>query len=237
MLFILFFLNFLVASTTIYELEIDSCLHSKAFEVIQGEVGVVEATGKNDGEVEKYLKVVGLGKGYPYCAAGISWSYLEAAKFYQKNRSFIPFPITAGSQVVLNHAIQNGKKVSRDLQKGDFFVWRQKDSYLGHIGVVKSLGEKGWVNTIEFNTSNNDAGNQRDGGGVWEKRRNIIHPLGRMLVRGFVGFKNKTSTLCSPPQKVKIIASNIFELDFLEKLFGDYGTNNITKNLVLNHKK
>lgn len=236
MLFIVLFLNFL-SSTTLYELEIDSCLHSKAFEIIEGEIGVVEATGKNDGEVEKYLKVVGLGKGYPYCAAGISWSYLEAAKYYGQTKSIIPFPLTAGSQVIFSHAIKYGEKITRPLKRGDFFTWRQKSSYLGHIAVVDSVRKAGWVDTIEFNTSSNSAGDQRDGGGVWRKKRNLIHPLGRMMVRGFTGFKNKISNLCAPKKPKNINKSPVFEINFLEKLFRNYRTNILSKELLLNHKK
>lgn len=191
-----------VYSANLYELEIDSCLHSKAFELAQSQIGVTEATGKNDGpEVEAYLRVTGLGKGYPYCAAGISWCYYESAKFFGKKKSFIPFPMTAGSQVVYDHARKKGVKVKRNVKSGDFFVWRKKDSYQGHIGIIEASGEKGWVQTVEFNTSGTRRGDQRDGGGVWRKKRNLIHPLGRLLVRGFVGFKNKASDLCG----VKII--------------------------------
>lgn len=225
--------NFSLFSTTIYEISIDECLHAKAFEIIEGEVGVVEKTGKNDGEVEKYLKVVGLPKGYPYCAAGISWSYLEASKFYGKDKSFIPFPMTAGSQVVLNHAISIGKKVSRNLTKGDFFVWRRKDSYQGHIGVIESLGEKGWVNTIEFNTSGNSTGDQRDGGGVWKKKRNTLQPLGMLLIRGFVGFKNLASDLCSPKEEEKVIEiskTSIVERNIIKETFEMYKSSNFLKN-------
>lgn len=179
-----------------YQIEIDSCLHNKAFEIAEGEIGVTEATGKNDGEVVKYLKVTGLGAGYPYCAAGISWCYLQAAKFFDKGKSFIPFPMTAGSQVVYDHARKTGIKTKNKPIAQDFFIWRKKDSYQGHIGIIAKVARKGWVHTIEFNTSGNRNGDQRDGGGVWRKKRNIIHPLGRLLVRGFVGFKKLPSDLC-----------------------------------------
>lgn len=226
---------FLILITTInlsasrYVLEIDSCLHNKALEIAQGEIGVTEATGKNDGEVEKYLKIIGLGKGYPYCAAGISWSYYQAAKYYNKTKSFIPFPMTAGSQVVYDHARKVGEKGSNNVEPQDFFIWRKKDSYQGHIGIIESIGEKGWVQTIEFNTSGDNRGDQRDGGGVWRKKRNLIHPLGRFLVRGFVGFKKQPSNLCGH-RYIEISKADIIEtrpnyikndryLSILDKLF------------------
>lgn len=201
-----------------YILEIDSCLHEKAFEIAIGEIGVTEATGKNDGpRVEEYLRVVGLSKGYPYCAAGISWCYYKAASFYNKPKSFIPFPMTAGSQTVYNYAIKNGEKSSDNVKSKDFFIWRKKDSYQGHIGIIENVGEKGWVYTIEFNTSNNSTGDQRDGGGVWRKKRNLIHPLGRLRVRGFVGFKKIKSNLCKS-EIITITKSNIVDTYNLKKL-------------------
>ena len=44
----------------------------------ESQVGVVEKTGNNDGvQVEAYLKTVGLGKGYSYCAAFVKWVFLQ----------------------------------------------------------------------------------------------------------------------------------------------------------------
>lgn len=41
----------------------------------KSQLGVKEKTGKNDGpEIEKYLKTVGLGSGYAWCAAFINWT-------------------------------------------------------------------------------------------------------------------------------------------------------------------
>lgn len=213
LLIILLFTTSIFASNR-YVLEIDSCLHEKAFEFAVGEIGVTEATGKNDGpRVEAYLKVTGLGKGFPYCAAGISWSYYQAALFYNKPKSFIPFPMTAGSQVVYDHAIKNGVKSSENVQSKDFFIWRKKDSYQGHIGIIESVGKKGWVNTIEFNTSGDSKGDQRDGGGVWRKKRNLIHPLGILRVRGFVGFKSMQSDLCKP-KMIALTKAEIIETKY-----------------------
>lgn len=189
-----------------YILKIDKCLHEKAFEIAEGEVGTVEKTGNNDGEVEKYLKVVGLGKGFPYCAAGISWSYLQASLFFDSSRTFIPFPLTAGSQVIYDYAVKNGNKA--DTWKpvhGDFSIWRKRDSYQGHIAIIDSVMTKGWVTTVEFNTSGTSHGNQRDGGGVWRKKRNLIQPLGILLIRGFVGFEKQKSKLCN---QVKLISKS-----------------------------
>jgi hypothetical protein len=48
-------------------------------DVYLSQLGVCEATGHNDGrEVEKYLRSVGLGKGYAWCAAFVHWCFDSA---------------------------------------------------------------------------------------------------------------------------------------------------------------
>lgn len=192
---LIIFIMFLTLSTNSlsrkrYILNIDSTLLVRSYSLALTQVGVTEKTGKNDGpQVESYLKVVGLPKGYPYCAAGISWSFWCTAIDLKQNRKFIPFPLTASSQIVYDYSRKNGKEaIDQKSAKYDFFVWRKKDSYGGHIAWIDSVQQKGWVRTLEFNTSAGNAGSQRDGGGVYMKRRNIIHPLGAMAIRGFIGF-------------------------------------------------
>lgn len=126
------------------------------------QIGVREATGKNDGKaVEKYLKVCGLGKGYAWCAAFISWVYKVnkvtefktawAPGWFPKNKSLPLTPSQGGGQTP---------------KPGDVFgIWI--NNRIGHVGLVYVCGDK-VVRTIEGNT--NDAGS-REGDGVYEKRR------------------------------------------------------------------
>ena len=45
-------------------------------ETYTSQIGVREATGRNDGkQVEQYLKSVGLGKGYAWCSAFVRWCF------------------------------------------------------------------------------------------------------------------------------------------------------------------
>ena len=45
-------------------------------ETYTSQIGVREATGKNDGkQVEQYLKAVKLNKGYAWCAAFVKWTF------------------------------------------------------------------------------------------------------------------------------------------------------------------
>src|SRR5690554_6182803 len=48
-------------------------------EIYMGELGVKEATGRNDGHrVGEYLRYCGLGEGYEWCAAFVSWCHKQA---------------------------------------------------------------------------------------------------------------------------------------------------------------
>lgn len=197
---ILIFFSFskFATSRSRYVLKADSCVVTIAQDFAISQVGVTEATGNNDGpEVAAYLKVTGLGIGYPYCAAGISWSFAMAGDSLGIPRKELPVPMTAGSQIAYDHARKNGyKSESNRPEVYDLYIWRRKDSYRGHIGWCYEIGEKGWVRTVEFNTSSGSSGSQDDGQGVWLRKRNILHPLGRLRTRGFVGFKLKPSDLC-----------------------------------------
>jgi hypothetical protein len=118
-----------------YVLNIDSNLVVISHAIAQSQVGVVEKTGKNDGEVDKYMQFLGLGgQKLPYCSGGISWSYLQGSIFLGKDRKFIPFPLSAGSQVAYNYARTKGEEdLSRSIKKYDLFIWRKKEGNQGHI--------------------------------------------------------------------------------------------------------
>jgi hypothetical protein len=54
-------------------------LIQKIVSVYTSQIGVREATGHNDGkEVEMYLSTTGFAKGNPWCAAFVTWTFLEA---------------------------------------------------------------------------------------------------------------------------------------------------------------
>ncbi|WP_317899427.1 CHAP domain-containing protein [Aurantibacillus circumpalustris] len=126
------------------------------------QVGVREATGKNDGrEVEKYLKIVGLGKGYAWCAAFVSWDY-------KVNRITTFKTAWAPAWFPENRILFKGTvlKINTTPQPGDLGgLWINKR--IGHVFIIYAWGDK-TVKTIEGNT--NEAGS-REGDGVYIKRR------------------------------------------------------------------
>lgn len=187
-----------------FELEADSCVVNLATSIAKHQVGVVEATNRNDGYmVNQYQKSVGIRQGNskvtgdPYCAAGVYWSYMTAVDSLGLDKSYIPIPRSGSSQVAYTYAEQKAKIASKqDPTVNDIFIWRKKNSWQGHQGIIIEVGEKGWVYTVEFNTSGNGTTDEREGGGVFIKKRNYRHPLGRLMTRGFVGFKYTDKPVC-----------------------------------------
>ncbi|MEZ4700051.1 MAG: CHAP domain-containing protein [Rhodothermales bacterium] len=149
-------------------------------------------------EVEQFLGSVGLKpiqradgtwKSYPYCAAFVSFCLNAAGEevvyprtrtagarnFIDNARSFIFFP--DGEE---NHPISFGSLRANVVQRGTvtippgtIVVWKAKrdpDDPYGHAGMVVSWeGQAGL--TIEGNTGPGEEGDQREGGGVYLRKR------------------------------------------------------------------
>jgi hypothetical protein len=105
------------------EVEIRKCL----VKVALGQTHVRERTGRNDGiEVQKYLKILHLPEGTPYCGAFVEWVYRQCGV-----NSYVQAPAVAYSwmkypqRLVWNKGAVFGKKSP---QMGDVavFAWRQR---------------------------------------------------------------------------------------------------------------
>ncbi len=139
-------------------------LREKLIEVAESQVGVKEATGKNDGkEVRKYLRLVGLQEGNPYCAAGMSWCHEQLS---------IPNPLSAWSpawfQANLVYVAKQKRIIPFESRKGQVFgIYYDHLQRIGHVGMI--TGETLLhYQTIEFNTS---GAGSREGDGVYRKIR------------------------------------------------------------------
>lgn len=152
-------------------------LPERAIEIAKTQLHVREKTGRNDGEaVESYLKSVGLGKGYAWCAAFVYWCYSQAAKELNINN---PLAKTAG---VLDHwAKTKGAKVKTP-KVGDIFIM-DFGKGAGHTGIVIEV-QGTYVITIEGNTSADPtyASQDREGDGVYIRRRRISS------IKGFIRY-------------------------------------------------
>lgn len=145
-------------------------LRIRAMEIMDSQLFVRELTGKNDGvEVEKYLKSVGLGKGYAWCMAFVYWGFQTGSK---ELGVINPVPKTAG--VLDCYAKAKGMHlVTGDPEEGDQFIM-DFGKGAGHTGVVTEV-KNGRIYTVEGNTSADPSysGEDREGNGVFERARQI----------------------------------------------------------------
>lgn len=170
-----------------YDLHCDGRLIVVSRDSALAQVGTLERTNRNDGAVEKYLKIFAAARGTAYCAAGTYWCYAVAADALSLSQSAIPIPKTLLANAIYDYAVRFGKKSDYSAEIDDLIIWRKARSINGHIERIIEVGEKGWVRTVAFNSSERINGKVREG--VFLKRRNIYHPLSNLMVRGLVGMK------------------------------------------------
>lgn len=159
--------------------------------LVRQQVGVREATGRNDGpQVEAYLRSVGLAKGNPWCMALHYWAFAQVTTKPPIRRSGLVRAVW--NDAVVRSRVEGARdwisSASLDWTRdGDLIVWGFLTSTSGHVERQIQRGRAGWVVTVAGNTSSGDSGSQRDGDGVFIRRRNLRHPLGRMVVFGAIG--------------------------------------------------
>jgi hypothetical protein len=134
-------------------------------EIYSSQLGVREATGKNDGKiVEMYLHSVGLNKGNPWCAAFVHWSLDSAG--YKNN-------ITGWSPTTFNpnNLIYFKNKFKKEPREGDVFsLYFPSLKRIAHTGFFDYKQNSSIYSTVEGNT--NDA-NSREGDGVYRRYRSF----------------------------------------------------------------
>ena len=139
----------------------------------------VREIGKNAGpDVEKYQKSVGLSKGSPWCAAFVSWCYIDskgltkapkwcsgsAVSLFQMARAqkaACVTPVDAG----FASKVKAGMIWSRAQSPEEAAGARKGAWCQGHTGIVVRVDDIGF-HTIEGNTN---AAGSREGDGVYEK--------------------------------------------------------------------
>jgi len=139
-------------------------------EVYMSQVGIGEATGHNDGkDVEKYLKSVGLGKGYAWCAAFERWCFDQAKIKTTINGA-------AASAHNRNNLVLFEHKFIKDPEPGDVFtLWYSQLNRIGHTGFFHKKVNSSVYESYEGNTgagSTIDVGT-REGDGVYHKYRSF----------------------------------------------------------------
>lgn len=134
------------------------------------QIGVREKTGKNDGvEVEAYLRIAGLKKPEPYCAAFISWLYAKQG-FLKPRSGWSPdlFPAS--------------RLVKTALPADVLGIYFSSKKRIAHVGLVEKI-EGDWCVSIEANT-NVEGSNEGDG--VYRKRRHLkmIYRIADWVTKG-----------------------------------------------------
>lgn len=131
-------------------------------------IGWTEATGKNDGpRIEAILASTGNRRGDPYCAAFVYWSGLTAG--YPRL-----YPRSAWSPDMVQSPTWTRARGGREPQAGDAFgIYFPAKGRVAHTGLIESANRSVFT-TVEGNTSPDakpGSAADRDGGGVWRKRR------------------------------------------------------------------
>ena len=121
-----------------------------------------EPRNSNKGQaVEAFLKVTGLGGGYPWCAALIAWCGQAAFG------SRWPLPLTAGCAALGTAAAQKGILTATPHVGDVFLLYYPSLGRFAHTGLITGISGPS-CHTIEGNT--NDGGS-RDGWGVFPRVR------------------------------------------------------------------
>lgn len=166
-------------------------------EVAEAELakGVREIGGRNRGpDVEKYQKCVALRPGDPWCAAFVSWCWLEAS-----GAESVPGWCSGSAVTIWHRGERRARPASTSPAFPDFrskvqpgWIWVRAKSpagavaaargvwVQGHCGIVVAVSAESFT-TIEGNTN---GGGSRDGDGVYRR----VHPWGGADIARTVGW-------------------------------------------------
>lgn len=155
-------------------------------------VGVTEVGGNNRGQmVEMFQKSVdGRAFGEAWCMAFVQFCIKAVDDIAASSGiNSKPSPLFRSKHCLT--VWNQSKELQMDKPKpGTLCIWQAhkdgKPTAQGHVGVVVGVNEDGTVLTVEGNTSAGD-GVQREGDGVWLKRRHYLDDSGGSLrVKGFL---------------------------------------------------
>ncbi|MEI6806740.1 MAG: CHAP domain-containing protein [Myxococcaceae bacterium] len=131
-------------------------------------VSITEQGGNNRGQLVTLFQRAagGLANGEPWCMA------------------FVQFCIQAVDTLVADCEGSTQKSL---LFKSEhcLCIWQQGQTASGHVGIIVDVNADGSIMTVEGNTSSGDAGNQREGDGVWLKRR-CLGANASLKLKGFL---------------------------------------------------
>lgn len=157
---------------------------------------VRERTNRNDApEIDRFLAYLGLPKHLSWCAAFAIYQYKESADELHVKQ---PFPKYGRVAMLWDACKRNPLKYraitadevrfgSVSLRPGDLPVFAhgtiKSGDFNGHTGLVVTQFSPRSFKSIEGNTQPGPGGNQREGGGVYERTREIN--VGNFRILGF----------------------------------------------------
>ncbi|RNL89032.1 peptidoglycan-binding protein [Sinomicrobium pectinilyticum] len=131
--------------------------------VYTAEVGVKEATGQNDGKrIAEYLRYTGLGEGYEWCAAFVSFCFGKAG-YAEPRTPWSPalFPerkvIRTKKEALVSVTLKRepvGEKAQKTPRAGDVFgLYNTRLGRIAHAGFIDRWTAN-WAYTVEGNVAN-----------------------------------------------------------------------------------
>lgn len=128
-------------------------IRQQIIRIASAELGVREATGRNDGErVEEYLRYTGLGKGYAWCGAFVSWVYGQAGLAEPRN-PWSPALFPNDRSYCRGGGCSTPETV-RQIQAADLFgIYGVSAKRINHVGLVREIQGR-YLVTIEGNSNN-----------------------------------------------------------------------------------
>lgn len=176
-------------------------------------VGASETRGNNRGpQVDRFTRIgVRMNPPIYWCAAFTSYCRRQATTATGRTtapyeRAGVPYYGASATQHLVHGGVISAAEVwrgARVVPPGSIVVWRNGESWTGHIGFVwkdddptsegfraddRSTTALSWRSqcglTVEGNTGPGEGGSQRDGGGVYQRRRCLSHSYFKIV--GFI---------------------------------------------------
>jgi hypothetical protein len=137
-----------------------------------------QPAGSNRGQVvEAALKKVGLGPGYPWCAAFVHLCGWGACWNPATGTSLWPLPATGGCAELGAFAAKHGVLYETPRVGDVFLIWHAELGRFGHTGIVVAVHADGPYDTIEGNAARSGT---REGVGVFHLPR-TVRPKDRFI--------------------------------------------------------
>lgn len=144
-------------------------------------LNVRERTNRNDDpQIDKMLAYLGLPPRQSWCAAFVVWNYKEAGyRLPRQGRCATLLKVCRANglryQVFDSDDIAIG---AQRLRSGDIPIWAHgginaAGDFNGHTGIVLGQLNRTSFRSREGNTMPSNAGNQREGGGVYDRTRGL----------------------------------------------------------------